>query len=92
MTPRRSASGARSAGEPGSGSLDLIHRTKVPKLVPMRVRSVFAKVLGQGFNVAVKGGWYGLPDGPVRDVVLRRLVNGYLASRKALMWELYEDR
>ena len=92
MTPRRSASGARSAGEPGSGSLDLIHRTKVPKLVPMRVRSVFFKVLGQGFNVAVKGVWYGLPEGPVRDQLLSRLVKSYLASKRALLWELYEDR
>ena len=41
MTPRRSASGARSAGEPGSGSLDLIHRTKVPNSMGMRVTARF---------------------------------------------------
>jgi len=91
MTPGRGpACGGGSGGR--ERPLDLIHRNKVPNPVSMRVRSLLAKALGQAFNVAVKGVWYGLPSGPVKDVVLRRLVNGFLTSRKALLWELYEER
>lgn len=74
MTGRRSASAARSAGRQAGGSLNLIHRNKVPAPMLARLCGVLTPAIR-----AVRPALYApldwvaaLPGGPVRHMALLR--------------------